>query len=51
LEDRISELQQQVNQPEFFAGEQNIIQPVLDELAESEKTIEELYLRWESLEQ
>ena len=51
LEDRISELQQQVNQPEFFAGEQNIIQPVLDELAESENTIEQLYLRWESLEQ
>jgi len=51
LEDRISELQQQVNQPEFFASEQNIVQPVLDELAESEKTIEELYLRWESLEQ
>ncbi len=51
LEDRISELQQQVNQPEFFASEQNVIQPVLDELTESENKIEELYMRWESLDQ
>ncbi|MCP4271720.1 MAG: ATP-binding cassette domain-containing protein [Gammaproteobacteria bacterium] len=51
LEDRISELQQQVNQPEFFSGEQNVIQPILDELTASENKIEELYIRWESLEQ
>ncbi len=51
LEDRISELQQQVNQPEFFSSEQNVIQPILDELTGSENKIEELYMRWEALEQ
>ena len=50
LEDEISLLQEQVNDPEFFMQSVEKTQPVLDKLTATEQELEIAFERWEELE-
>jgi len=50
LEEKMADLQKQINQPDFFSMTNSETQPVLDELANIEEQISTLYMRWETLE-
>jgi ATP-binding cassette subfamily F protein uup len=50
LESQMAVLQEKINDPDFFSSENNETQPVLDELAELEITLDGYYKRWEELE-
>jgi len=50
IEGHMSELQEKINDPEFFNSDNSVTQPVLDELASLEKELDVLFQRWESLE-
>ncbi|WP_026959035.1 ATP-binding cassette ATPase Uup [Aliagarivorans taiwanensis] len=50
-EQRVESLQSQVNDPEFFNGDQAEVQAKLNELTLAEEQLEGLFARWEELEQ
>ncbi|MZI93262.1 ABC transporter ATP-binding protein [Vibrio sp. CAIM 722] len=50
LENEIGSLQEQVNNPEFFARPVDETQPILDKLAATEQELEIAFERWEELE-
>ncbi|MGY5449416.1 ATP-binding cassette ATPase Uup [Agarivorans sp. MS3-6] len=50
-ENLVEQLQLQVNEPEFFNLEQNLVQTALSNLAQAEEELENLYSRWEELEE
>ena len=50
VESQMTALQEKINDPNFFSSENNETQPVLDELAEFEITLDGYYKRWEELE-
>ena len=51
LENLIDELQQQVNQSDFFSQDQELSNKVLNQLAESESKLEVAYARWQELDE
>lgn len=51
LENLIDELQQQVNQPEFFNQDQELSNKILNQLAETESNLEVAYARWQELDE
>lgn len=51
LENIIDELQQQVNQSDFFSQDQELSNKVLNQLAESESKLEVAYARWQELDE
>lgn len=51
VEGEITTLQEQVNQSDFFAQDAQVTQPVLDQLQHAEAALEELFNRWEELEE
>ncbi|QBY02869.1 ABC transporter ATP-binding protein [Thalassotalea sp. HSM 43] len=51
LENTIDELQQQVNDPEFFAQDNDLTQSVLQKLQQSEEELERAFDRWQELEE
>ncbi len=51
LERLIEELQQQVNQSDFFSKEEQITKKILNQLAESESNLEVIYARWQELDE
>ena len=50
LETKLTELQQQVNSPDFFAQEPKKTQAILQGLSETEAELETAFERWEELE-
>ncbi|MGL6314914.1 ABC transporter ATP-binding protein [Vibrio sp. WXL103] len=50
LETDIEQMQEQVNNPEFFTQGVDVTQPVLDKLAELEQELEIAFERWDELE-
>ncbi|WP_221077111.1 ATP-binding cassette ATPase Uup [Agarivorans aestuarii] len=50
-EAQVEELQSKVNEPEFFNLEQDRVQDTLNNLAEAEQKLEDLFMRWEELEE
>ncbi len=50
LEDKIAELQTQINQPDFFSKGNETVQRIIAELATDEEKLIELYDRWEVLD-
>ncbi len=50
LENALETLQQRVADPAFFSGPHDETQRVLQEMADTEKSLEEAFERWESLE-
>ena len=51
LENLIDELQQQVNQSDFFSQAQELSNKILNQLAESESKLEVAYARWQELDE
>ena len=51
LEDLIGELQEQVNQPDFFSQDPEITKKILNQLQESESKLEVCYDRWQELDE
>jgi ATP-binding cassette subfamily F protein uup len=51
LENLIDELQQQVNQADFFSQDQALSNKILNQLAESESKLEVAYARWQELDE
>ncbi|MDN3653098.1 ABC transporter ATP-binding protein [Thalassotalea ponticola] len=51
LENTIETLQQQVNEPDFFAQESQVTQSVLQQLQQSEDEFERAFDRWQELEE
>jgi ABC transport system ATP-binding/permease protein len=51
LEQRLAALQQQMSAADFYAGPQDTVQKVLDELASSQALLEQLVERWSQLEE
>ncbi len=50
LETTIEELQEKINQPEFFSSAVEVTQPILDALQKAESDLETAFMRWEELE-
>lgn len=50
-EAQVEELQSKVNEPEFFNLEQDVVQNTLNDLAKAEQSLEDLFMRWEELEE
>ncbi|MCH1926747.1 ABC transporter ATP-binding protein [Shewanella sp. C32] len=50
LEAEIASLQQQMNAPDFYSGDQTIVASKLQQLAEKEQQLEASFERWEELE-
>jgi ATP-binding cassette subfamily F protein uup len=50
-EAQVDELQSKVNEPEFFNLEQDRVQDTLNNLAKAEQKLEDLFMRWEELEE
>ncbi|MEE1673351.1 ABC transporter ATP-binding protein [Agarivorans aestuarii] len=50
-ESKVDELQSKVNEPEFFNLEQDRVQDTLNNLAKAEQNLEDLFMRWEELEE
>lgn len=50
LEEKIEQLQNIVNSPEFFTNKSSDTQKTLDELSNAENELEEAFLRWDELE-
>ncbi|MDO6688093.1 MULTISPECIES: ATP-binding cassette ATPase Uup [unclassified Agarivorans] len=50
-ENLVEKLQLDVNEPEFFNLEQDLVQQTLNSLASAEEALENLYSRWEELEE
>lgn len=51
LEDLIGELQEQVNQPDFFSQDPEVTKKILNQLQESESKLEVCYDRWQELDE
>ena len=51
LENLIDDLQQQVNQGDFFSQEQALTNKILNQLAETESKLEVAYARWQELDE
>jgi len=51
LEGLIGELQEQVNQPDFFSQDPEITKKILNQLQESESKLEVCYDRWQELDE
>jgi ATP-binding cassette subfamily F protein uup len=51
LENLIDELQQQVNQGDFFSQAQELSNKILNQLAQSESKLEVAYARWQELDE
>ncbi len=51
LESTIAELQEQVNDPEFFTQQAEITKKILNQLEESESKLEVAYARWQELDE
>ena len=51
LESLIDELQQQVNQSDFFSQDQELSNKILNQLAISESKLEVTYARWQELDE
>ena len=51
LEQRLAALQQQMSSADFYAGPQDSVQAVLDELSSSQALLEQLVERWSQLEE
>lgn len=51
LENTIAELQEQVNQPDFFSQSQDESNNILNQLAQSESKLEIAYARWQELDE
>ena len=51
LESLIDDLQQQVNQGDFFSQEQALTNKILNQLAETESKLEVAYARWQELDE
>jgi len=50
LETRINNLQEQMSEADFFTQDVTVTQPIIDELAECETSLETAYARWDELE-
>ena len=50
IEEQMADLQTLINQPQFFASDTSVTQPILEQLALAETQLAALYKRWESLE-
>ena len=50
LETQVESLQKLVNAPDFFTQEASKLDPVLLDLADSEKTLKQTYERWDEIE-
>ncbi len=50
LEQELEQLQERVNQPDFYSQDQAIVSSELQQLAEKEQQLEAYFERWEELE-
>lgn len=50
LETELGQLQQQVNDPDFFQQAENITAPILSSLTETEASLNQSYERWDEIE-
>lgn len=50
LEERVSELQDRVNDPDFFKQDATATAPLLEQLADTENELSRKYARWDELE-
>lgn len=50
-EQLVNTLQEQVNAPDFFSQDAGVTQPILQQLSEAETQLEDLFNRWEELEE
>lgn len=50
LENKIEELQQKINHPDFFNQASEVTQPLCDELSQAEEQLETCFERWEYLD-
>lgn len=51
LETQITELQEQVNKPDFFSQESEITQKILNQLQECESKLDDAFTRWQELDE
>ena len=51
LENQIAELQEQVNQNDFFSKDEQYTKNILNQLAENESKLDLVYTRWQELDE